>query len=356
MTDGTAGTAGLMRWLRGFDPAAAHLVFAGYATGVMLIAALIGHHLGAVIAGDNFAQSGAIFMAVAAGVPVMIAQPRTGPHRTGDIAALAGAIVGAGLLGAIDARAPLAGQAILIAGAFLAFYVRRWGDPWAKAGLIGLTVLISHQIIGSLTDPRPLDHLVAPAVAVAVLGWWFTPHARFDRALQATVGELMQAIAAELSSPPASPAEASASVARIDARIDRILALRDHADRFDFARAPVHQQRFHTASVAARIWENAADILGGREELRGVSVDQIGSACHAVAAAIGDPSAAARQTARAALAALWTDALQIAGTDAPTTRDGTGVAALRLLALKLALEHLLETAGVASGQDDEVSR
>lgn len=344
MAGGTRGNIGLLQSLRQFDPAGAYLLFAAHATAVMLVAALIGRALGSAIAGAAFGQSAAIYMAVAAGVPVMIAQPRTGSRRIGDIAAFGGAIILAGLIGAVDARVAGAGQALLVAGAFLAFYVRRWGDPWAKAGLIGLTVLISHQIIGSLTDPAPLDYLVAPAVLIAGLGWWFTPVSRFDRALALAVAALMTAIARELFTPPDTPAAATASVVRIDRRIDRILELRDHADRFDFARAPAHQARFHAATIAARVWENAADILGNRHEFGSAVSARIDASCRAVAAAIADPSPRARENAETAVAALESEAMRMASIEALTTRDNAGIAALNLVALKLALGHLLDVA------------
>lgn len=340
----TAGTLGLLQRLRQFDPAGAYLLFAAHATGFVLIAALVGQYLGLAIAGDKFGQSGAVFMAVAAGVPVMIAQPRTGGLKLGDVSVFAGAIIAAGLLGAIDARLPHGGQALLVAGAFSAFYVRRWGDPWAKAGLIGLTVLLSHQIIGSLTDPAPLDYLVAPAVLIAGVGWWFTPVSRFDRALALAATSLMRAIADELASPPAAPAAATESVARVDGRLDRILELRDHADRFDFAQAAVHQAQFHNAAVAARIWENAADILADRRGLEAEAAARVEDTCRAVAAAIAAPAHGARGEAATALAALETDAMRMAGAGALATQGGD-VAAVGLIALKLALEHLLDIAG-----------
>lgn len=333
-------------WLRRLDPARAYALFSAYVTGLATLAAGAGYLIGTAVAGPALSVACATFAGVATGVLVMMAQPRTGPALRRDILTLSGAMVLAVLCGAITATVPAVGQPMLVAVAFAAFYVRRWGDPWAKAGLACLVVFVVHQIMGDLVPPGPLSYAAAPAVVLATAGWMLTPSKRFGRAVAVTARAVRDAVAAELHDPPRTPSAAEESAARIDALLGRVLAARDQADRFDAAAAPAHLALLHEAATMARIWENVADIVAklatGRDAPAG-AVPAVLSACAAVADALDEGAPEGRAAAAAALERIGGTVSTLAGTEAAGS-SGVADALYDLTAAQLALDHLLAAA------------
>lgn len=333
-------------WLRDVDPAGAYGFFASYVTGFASVGAILGFATAHLMGLPAVASYSAIYGGLLLGLPLMIAHPRSGNHLSVDITICTAAVAIGSIAGAGTGMVSWLGQPLLLVVTFCGFYLRRFGEPWPSAGLIGLIVYIVHEIVAQKAPAAVLIYVAIPAIVLLVIGWFFAPRSAFGRGVIITANRLRAAIASLLRQPPGNPD----AIATVDNLLLKMNMAREQADKFNSAESAENQALIYDAATATRVWENVSHCLAK------FSTDQyitdfktaVATACSAVADALDSPGEPNQSHARTALDRL--DEFVMAPASDPSLSNTDGVLQAKeiydLLALRQTLSHLLDAVAV----------